>query len=125
MKLLKRTVSDKLLAKVNNIDTGGFALKTRHFADKLKLENKIPNASELVKNLDYNATVTDIESKISSISDLATNSAMTAVKNDMPDVGSLVEKTDCNTKISEAENNLPDHNHDSVNVINRVMLENI
>ena len=50
---------------------------------------------------------------------------MTAVKNNMPDVGSLVEKTDCNTKISEAENNLPDHNHDSVNVINRVMLENI
>ena len=41
---------DKLVAKVNNIDTSGFVLKTKYDADKTKLEKKIPDTKEFVKN---------------------------------------------------------------------------
>ena len=47
--VVKKTVYDKLAAKVNNIDTSGFELKTKYDADKLELEKKIPDASNLVK----------------------------------------------------------------------------
>ena len=38
MKLLKKTVYDKLAAKVINIDTSGFVLKTKYDTDKSSLE---------------------------------------------------------------------------------------
>ena len=38
-----KTVYDKLVAKVNDIDTTGFLLKTRYDTDKSDLEKKIPN----------------------------------------------------------------------------------
>ena len=41
MKLLKKTVYDKLVAKVNNIDTSGFVLKTKSNTVKLDLEKKL------------------------------------------------------------------------------------
>ena len=44
---------DELVAKVNNIDTSGFVLKTNYDADKSELENKIPGTSGLVKKTDY------------------------------------------------------------------------
>ena len=37
-KVVKKTVYDKLVAKVNNIVTSGFVLKTKHDADKTELE---------------------------------------------------------------------------------------
>ena len=40
---------DKLAAKVNNINTSRFVLKTNYDADKKELENKIPDTSGLVK----------------------------------------------------------------------------
>ena len=40
---------DKLGAKVNNIDTSGFVLKTNYDTDKSDLEKKIPNTSRLIK----------------------------------------------------------------------------
>ena len=40
---------DKLVAKVNSIDTSGFVLKTKYGTDKSELENKIPDARGLVK----------------------------------------------------------------------------
>ena len=52
----KKTVYDKSIAKVRNIDTSGFVLKTKYDTDKSDLEKKIsdtdykiPNTSELVK----------------------------------------------------------------------------
>ena len=36
--VVKKTVYDKLVAKVNNIDTSGFILKTKYAADKSNLE---------------------------------------------------------------------------------------
>ena len=49
MMLLKKTVYDKLVTKVNNIDTNSFALKTKYNTDKSELENKIPNVTDFVK----------------------------------------------------------------------------
>ena len=36
--VVKKTVFDKLVGKVNNIDTSGFVLKTKYDADKAELE---------------------------------------------------------------------------------------
>ena len=87
--VVKKTVYDKLVAKVNNIDASDFVLKTKYNTDKTELENKI---------LD--------------ISNLATKTALTAVENIIPDISSLVKKTDYNTKTTNVENKLDNHNHD-------------
>ena len=60
-KVVKKTVYDKLVAEVNNIDTSGFVLKTKYDTDKSYLEKKIrdadkeiPHINGLVKKTDYN-----------------------------------------------------------------------
>ena len=88
--VVKKYVCDKLVIKVNNIDTSGFVLKTKYDTDKSKLENKIPDTRGLVKKTGYNTKIADIEGKI-------------------PDVSNLVKKTDYNTKI--AENKLNNHKY--------------
>ena len=47
--VVKKTVYDKLVAKVDNIDTSGFVLKTKYDTDKSEIENKIPNTSDIVE----------------------------------------------------------------------------
>ena len=37
--VVKKTAYDKLVAKVNSIDTSAFVLKTKDATDKIKLEN--------------------------------------------------------------------------------------
>ena len=54
MTLLKKTVQDKLVAKVNNIDTSDFVLKTKYNTNKTELEDQIPDTSGFVKNTIYN-----------------------------------------------------------------------
>ena len=110
--VVKKDVYDKLVAKVNNINTSGFVLKTKYDTDKLELENKITDTSGLVKNTDYNTKITEIESKIPDISNLATETALTTVENKIPSVSNVVKKTDYNTKVTEIENKLNNHNHD-------------
>ena len=105
--VVKKTVYDKLVAKVNSIDTSGFVLKTKYDTDKSELENKIPNVTDFVKK----AKLTELENKIPDVSSLATKTALTAVENKIPSVSSLVKKTDYDTKISELEKKLTDHNH--------------
>ena len=39
--VVKKVVYDKLVPKVNNINTSEFVLKTKHNTDKTELENKI------------------------------------------------------------------------------------
>ena len=98
--VIKKIVYDKLVGKVDNIDTTGFVLKNTCDTDKSGLEkknigtdNKIPDTSGLVKKTDLNGKITEIEDK-------------------MPDVSGLVAKTDYDTKISEIEKKVSDHNHD-------------
>ena len=50
--VIKKAEYNKLVNKVNNIDTSGFLLKTKYNADKLKLENKIPDTRYLIKKTD-------------------------------------------------------------------------
>ena len=56
--VVKKDVYDKLVTKVNNIDTSGFVLKTKYDTDKSELDNKISDASNLVKKTDYNTKIT-------------------------------------------------------------------
>ena len=62
-KVVKKAVYDKLVTKVNNIDTSGFVLKTKYDTDKSDWEKKIPDTSGLVKKTDYNAKIIEIEGK--------------------------------------------------------------
>ena len=50
--IVKKDVYNKLVAKVDNIDTCRFILKTKYDTDKSKLENKISDISGLVKKTD-------------------------------------------------------------------------
>ena len=77
---VKKNLYDKLVAKVNSIDTARFILKTKHDADKTELEKKIPDTSGLVKKTEYNSKIAETESKILSISNLATKTVLTAVE---------------------------------------------
>ena len=88
----KKTIYDKLVAKVNSINTSGFVLKTKYDADKTELEYKIPDTSGLVKQTDYNTKITEIEAKIPSINGVTTNAALTAVGNKIANVTNLVKK---------------------------------
>ena len=100
-----------LVAKVNNIDTTGFVLKTKYGTDKSEQENKIPSTGGLVIKTDYSAKITEIENKKPSIKSLATNAALTAVKNKITNISSFVKKADYNIKISEIEKKRIDHDH--------------
>ena len=97
-----------MVAKVNNIDTTRFALKTKYDTDKSELENKITDTSGLVKN----TKITDIERKIPDVSSLATKTVLIAVENKIPSASNLVKKTDYNTKVTASENELKNPNHD-------------
>ena len=50
--VVQNAVYDKLVAKVNNIDTSTFVLKTKYDIDKSELENKFPDTSGPVKKTD-------------------------------------------------------------------------
>ena len=82
---------DKLVAKVNNIDTSGFVLKTKYDTDKSDLEKKIsdadkriPDTNGLVKKTNNNAKITEMGGKIPSIFGLAAAAKLNAVENKIP-----------------------------------------
>ena len=58
--LLKKPVYDKVVAKVNNIDSSDFVLKIEYQTDKTELENKIPDVTNFVKK----TKLTELENKI-------------------------------------------------------------
>ena len=109
--VVEKTVYDKLAAKVNNIDTSGFILKTKYDADKLELEKKNPDVSNVVKKSDYNAKVNGIEGKMPSISELATTSALTVVENKIPSISALVKKAGHDATVNELEKKFTNHKH--------------
>ena len=92
--VVKKAVYDKLEAKVNNIDTSDFILKTKYQTDKTELEKKIPATSGLAKKTNYNTKLTGLENKIADVSSLATKAILTAVENKITRVSSLVKKRD-------------------------------
>ena len=52
--VVKKTVYDQLAAKINNIDTNDFVLKTKCQTDKTELEKKIPDVTDFVKKAKLN-----------------------------------------------------------------------
>ena len=56
----KKTEYNKLANKVNNIDTSRFILKTKYDADKIELEKKVPDTSNLIQKSDYNTKINEI-----------------------------------------------------------------
>ena len=52
--IVKKTVYDKLAAKVNNIDTSDFVLKTKYQTDKVELEKKISDVTNFKKKKSLN-----------------------------------------------------------------------
>ena len=96
--VVKKDVYNKLVAKLDNINTSGFVLKTKYDTDKSELENKIRGTSGLVKKIDYNTKIAEIEGKIPNVSNLAIRTALTTVKNKIPDAGNLVKKSHRNWK---------------------------
>ena len=106
----KKTEYNKLVGKVNDIDTSDFVLKTKYNTDKAELENKIPD--NLIKKSDYNTKISEIEGKIPDISNLATKTALTTVENKIPCISNLVKKIDYNTKITEIEKKFTNHKDD-------------
>ena len=90
--VVKKGVNDKLVAKVDSIDTSGFVLKTKYDTDKSELGNKIPDTSGLFKKTDYDPKITDIEGKNPDVSGLATKTALNTDENKIPSVSNLVKK---------------------------------
>ena len=97
---VKKTAYNKLVAKVDNIDTSDFVLKTKYDTDKAELEKKIPNIS----NLATKTALTTIENKIPNISNLAAKTALTTVENKTPDASNLATET----ALTTVENKIPD-----------------
>ena len=101
--VVKKAEYDKLVTKLDKIDTTRFVLKTKYDTDKSDLEKKlsdaekkISNTSDLAKKTDLNAKITEIEKKIPSITGLATNSALTAVEDKIANVSNLDTKSTVN-----------------------------
>ena len=59
MTFLQKYVYDKLVAKVDNIDTSDFFLKTKYNTYKAELENTTPDVTNLVKKI----KLTELEEK--------------------------------------------------------------
>ena len=47
--VVKKAVYDKLAAKINNIDTSDFVLKTEYQTDKTELEKEITGLTDIAK----------------------------------------------------------------------------
>ena len=99
---VKKAVYEKLAAKVNNIDTSEFVLKTKYQTGKTKLEKKIPDATDFVKK----TKLTELEDKIRDVSSLATKTKLTAVENKVPGVSNLVKKQIITQKSVSLKRNL-------------------
>ena len=89
--VVKKADYNKLVTKVDNIDTCGFVLKTSD-TEKSELENKIPDITGLVKKTDYNTKISEIEGKIPDITNLATKHLIDKVENRIPSISNSIKK---------------------------------
>ena len=88
--VVKKTVCNKLVAKVDNIDTSDYVLKTKYSTDKTELENKIPDISGLVTKAQLNV----VENKIPRASDLVTKNDLITIENKIPNTSNIASKFD-------------------------------
>ena len=90
--VVKKTDYNKLVTKVDNIDTSGLVKKTDYNTKITEIEDKIPDPSSFVKKTDYNTKITEIEGKTPGTSSLVTKTALTSVENKIPDISNLAKK---------------------------------
>ena len=57
-----------------------------------KIEDKIPDITNLATDTTLNAKMNEVKGEITSITNLATTAALTAVENKIPNVSNLVKK---------------------------------
>ena len=97
------TSSFALKTNLANLKTDFYQLDVNKLVsvpvDLSKLSDVVKN--DAVKKTDYNAKITKIENKIPDISNLATKTALNTVENKIPDTSGLVKKTDYNTEITK------------------------
>ena len=82
--VVKKTVDEKLVTKVDHIDTTRFILKTKYDTDESDLEKKIPKnkISDMIK----------IANAVGKLGGAGTKSGLTAVENKIRDASGLVKK---------------------------------
>ena len=51
--VVRKAVHEKLAAKINNIDTSDFVLKTEYQTDKTELEKQIADLTDIVKKINH------------------------------------------------------------------------
>ena len=109
--VVKKTEYNKLVTKLDSIDTTNLFKKTKYekdgsdFEDKInKVDKKTPDVSSLVKKTNFTTKVTEVEGKIADVSSLVTISVLTVVENKIPDVSSLVTKTEYNKLVTRVNN---------------------
>ena len=102
--LVKKIVYDKLVIKVNAINTKipsttGLATKTQKKKIEKKIDDvdkQIPNISGLANKIDYNTNITEVENKVPSVIGAVTtfslNTKVTENGNKMPNSTNLAEK---------------------------------
>ena len=78
--VVKKTVYNKLTAKVNNIDTSRFVLRSKYDTDKSSLEKRISDTDKKIPNI--------------------RNFFLITLGNNLPNVSNLVKRTDYDAKIS-------------------------
>ena len=66
--VVKKIEYNKLVTKVDNIDTTNFVKKTNYEKDGSDFDIKIPDVTSLVKTTDFNTEVTEIEGKMPNVS---------------------------------------------------------
>ena len=103
--IVKKTEYNKLITKVDNIDTTNFVLKTNYEKDGSDFEDKISKIDKkylmlvvwLIKNR-FNAKFTELENKIPNVSGFLLtsifNSKITEGENKIPDIKNLASKTE-------------------------------
>ena len=94
--IVKKTDYNKLVTKVDNIDTSGPVKKTDYNTKITEIEDKIPDTT----NLATKKTLTTVKNKIPDTTNLATKTALTTVENKIPDTNGLVKKGDYNIEIA-------------------------
>ena len=101
------------IKNISHVDTSSFASKTnlanlKSEVDKLDIKKLVPVPVDLSKLSDYNAKITKIENKIPDISNLVTKTALNTVETIIPDTSGLVKKADYNAEIIKIESKIPD-----------------
>ena len=119
------------LSKLSDVVKNDAIKKDTYNAKIKRIEDKIPDITNLATNTTLNAKIYGVTKKITSITNLATSTtalnaktkdgknkipniaslattttALTAVENEIPNASNLVKKTDYNTKVSKTENKI-------------------